>query len=152
MLLAPAGFREEWSLAIGAFLTPSIVAPLLPYLVPRWSISLVLHFAYGRLYRPTTRDIDEYWAPSQFPGFTRAMWELLHTFDWGAGTDHGFELITAPTVVMDGSRDHLVVKRWVKRYVAILRHAIYDEVKDCGHVVPEEAPERVARAVAALIG
>lgn len=150
-LLAPAGFEREGSVRLLSWLTPRFVAPILPYLVPRWSISLVFHFTFGRLYRPTERDVDEYWAPTQFPGFVRASWDLLHHFDWSAGADGSFDAIRTPTVVMDGSEDHMVIRRWVRRYAATMRHARYVEVEGCGHVVPQEAPGHVIDALRPLL-
>jgi len=115
-------------------------------------IAAVFSVVYGSLYRPTARDIDEYWAPSQFPGFVRAMWDLLHRFEWSAGTDFGFGTISAPTAIMDGRSDNLVIRRWVRRYVEVLPHASLTVIDGCGHVVPEEAPDLVTQAIKGLIG
>lgn len=150
-LLAPAGFGGEASVRVGRMLTPRIVAPVLPYLVPRWSIRLVFAFTFGRLYHPTPRDIDEYWAPTQFPAFVHAQWDLLHRFDWRAGADGSFATISAPAVVIDGTEDHFVVRRWVKRYARTLRHARYLAVEGSGHVVMQEAPEQVVEALRPLL-
>ncbi|MEO6778667.1 MAG: alpha/beta hydrolase [Gemmatimonadaceae bacterium] len=150
-LLAPAGFGTEWDLRFLRGLTPRVVAPVLPYLLRRWMIAAVLAFAYGRLYRPSSRDVDEYWAPSQFPGFVGAMWDLLHRFEWDAGVDAGFGTITMPTIILDGRLDNLVLRRWVERYAAVLPNAMFETIENCGHVVPEEAPELVAAAIGTLI-
>jgi len=150
-LLAPAGFGTEWDLRILRSVTPRIVAPVLPRLLHRWMVALVLRAVYGSLYRPTERDIDEYWAPSQFHGFVRAMWDLLHCFEWSAGADRGFAGIAVPTAILDGRRDNLVIRRWVRRYAEVLPNAVLTVIEDCGHVVPEEAPELTARAIGALI-
>jgi pimeloyl-ACP methyl ester carboxylesterase len=151
-LLAPAGFGTEWELRILRAINPRIIAPVLPRLFHRWMIAAVFRAVYGNLYRPTARDVDEYWAPSQFPGFVRAMWDLLHRFEWSAGVDLGFGTISAPTAILDGRRDNLVVRRWVRRYAEVLRHASLTVIDGCGHVVPEEAPERVSQAIQGLIG
>lgn len=151
-LLAPAGFGDEWSIRIGSVITPRLVAPVLPYLVRRWLVGAVLRLAYGTLYRPTARDVDEYWAPSQYAGYARAMWDLLHRFDWKAGVDQEFSTIQVPTVVIAGTVDHFVVHRWVRRYVEVIRHVTFMQIHGCGHVVPEEIPAVVSEAVMALIG
>jgi len=150
-LIAPAGFGGELSVRIGRWLTPRIVAPILPYLVPRWSIELVFAFTFGRLYHPTARDIDEYWAPTQFPAFVHAQWDLLHRFEWRAGADGSFAAITAPAVVIDGTEDHFVVRRWVRHYAETLRHAHYVAVEGAGHVVMQEAPDQVASIIRPLL-
>lgn len=150
-LLAPAGFGTEWGLRLLRAATPRLVAPALPRLLHRWMVALVLRNVYGTIYRPTERDIDEYWAPSQFDGFVRAVWDLLHCFQWSAGADRGFADISIPAAILDGRRDKLVVRRWVRRYAEVLRNASLTIIDDCGHVVPEEAPELVAGAIGALI-
>ena len=152
VLLAPAGFGTELDLRVLRSLTPRFLSPLLPYLVRRWMIELVFAAAYGSLYRPTRRDVDEYWAPTQFPSFVAAMSDLLHYFEWSAGSDEGFGRISVPTAILDGSRDNLVVRRWVRRYAEVLPHATLTVVENCGHVVPEEAPEAVIDAIRGLIG
>lgn len=146
-LLAPAGFGgrlKRWS---PRWLTPRALAPIVPYLARRWMVRLIFGYAYGRLYHPTARDIDEYWAPTQFPGFTRAMWELLHDFPWTVGSGGEFDRVTAPTVVMDGTLDHLILRRWVRRFAGAIAGARLQLVVGSGHVVPEEAPELVADAM-----
>lgn len=150
-LLAPAGFGGELSVRVGRWLTPRAIAPALPSLVPRWSIRLVFAFAFGRLYHPTARDIDEYWAPTQFPAFVHAQWDLLHRFDWRAGTDGSFATVSVPTLVMDGTEDHFIVRRWVRRYVETITPGRYVAVEGCGHVVMEEAPEQVMQALRPLL-
>ncbi|HEY5086424.1 MAG TPA: alpha/beta hydrolase [Gemmatimonadaceae bacterium] len=150
-LLAPVGFGTEWDVRILRAITPRIVAPGLPHLLHRWMVAMVLRSAYGTLYRPTAHDFDEYWAPSQFHGFVRAMWDLLHCFEWSAGSDRGFGTISVPTVIMDGRRDKLAVRRLVRRYVEVLPNAAFTIIDHCGHVIPEEAPDLVSGAIGALI-
>ena len=150
-LLAPAGFGTEQDIRVLSTLTPSAVKPLLPHIVRRWMITAVFNAVYGTLYRPTARDVDEYWAPSQFDGFVRAMWDLLHRFEWGAGIECGFGQISAPTVIIDGASDNLVIRRWVRRYAEVIQNAAIRVVDHCGHVVPEEAPDLVAGAIKELI-
>ena len=151
-LLAPAGFGTEWGLWLLRAITPRMLAPLLPRLLRRWMVAAVMWSAYGSLYRPSARDIDEYWAPSQFEGYVRAMWDLLHCFEWSAGENRGFGGITVPTTILDGCVDNFVMRRWVRCYARLLPNARFRLIDGCGHVVPEEAPELVAGAIGALIG
>ena len=151
-LLAPVGFGTEPEVWVLRALTPSFVAPVLPRLVRRWMFAVILEGVYGTRYRPTDRDVDEYWAPTQFPQFIHAMWDILHVFEWRAGADRGFGGVTAPAVIMDGRKDNLVIRKWVRRYAEVLKHATMTAIDDCGHVVPEEAPELVAEAIRGLTG
>jgi pimeloyl-ACP methyl ester carboxylesterase len=152
VLLAPAGFGTEWGLRILRAITPRLFAPFLPRLLRRWMVATVMWSAYGSLYRPTAQDIDEYWAPSQFDGYVRAMWDLLHCFEWSAGADRGFGSIAVPTAILDGRQDNLVMRRWVRCYARLLPNARLRIIDDCGHVVPEEAPGLVAEAIRVLTG
>jgi pimeloyl-ACP methyl ester carboxylesterase len=150
-LLAPAGFGTEWELRILRAITPHLFAPIIPHLLRRWMIAFVLRASYGSLIRPSEKDIDEYWAPSRLHGWVKAMWDLLHCFEWNAGIDEGFGSISVPALIMDGREDNLIARRWVRRYSEVLANARFEILEGCGHVVPEEAPERVAAAIGALI-
>lgn len=150
-LLAPAGFGTEWEMRLLRALTPRPLAPVLPHLLRRWMFALMLDFAYGNRAHATERDVDEYWAPTQFPGFVRAMWDLLHCFQWSAGIDCGFGTLTLPAAILDGARDNFVIRRWVRRYAEVLTGATLTVLPECGHVVPEEAPEVVVQAIRRLL-
>lgn len=152
VLLAPAGFGTEWPIRLGAALTPRFVGPLLPHLTRRWLFALVLKMAYGTLRRTTDQIVDEYWAPSQFPAYTRGMWDILHRFDWRAGSDHYYDDIQVPTAVLTGTLDRFVVRRWAMSYARVLRHATIVTIAGCGHVIAEEDPEAVEKAVLGLGG
>lgn len=150
-LLAPVGFGTEWQMWLLRALTPRPLAPVLPHLLRHWMFAVMLDFAYGQRARPSAHEVDEYWAPTQFPGFVRAMWDLLHCFQWSAGIDRGFGTLTLPTAVLDGELDNFVIRRWVRRYAEVLRGATLTVIPECGHVVPEEAPEVVAQAIRSLL-
>ncbi len=150
VLLAPAGFGTEWPIRLGAAFTPRFISPLLPYVARRWIFALVLKMAYGRIRQTTDQITDEYWAPSQFPGYTRAMWDVLHRFDWRAGSDHYFDHVRVPTAVLTGSLDRFVVRRWVTAYARVLDHATFTTIQGCGHVIAEEIPGAVKEAVIAV--
>jgi pimeloyl-ACP methyl ester carboxylesterase len=150
-LLAPVGFGTEWDMRLLRAITPRWVETLLPYMVHRWMVSAIFASVYGSRYRPTDRDVDEYWAPTQFAAFIPAMWSLLHEFEWDAGENRGFAEIGVPTAVIGGMDDNLVVQRWLRRYATVIRTASLTMVEDCGHVVPEEVPELVASAITGLI-
>ena len=124
--------------------TPNPVASVLPYLVPRWIVSFVLRMVYGHMRTPTRRDYAEYWAPTQFPAFVRALRMLLQHFDWQLGEHGALNGITAPTTVIYGGRDRLVTYSAVQKYAAAITVARVLCFPESGHVIPEEAPEQVA--------
>ena len=53
-------------------------------LVPRWGAGWILrNLAFADPSRVTERDVDEYWAPTQLPGFALAARASAEEFDWG---------------------------------------------------------------------
>jgi pimeloyl-ACP methyl ester carboxylesterase len=148
VLCAPAGFERVLPLKIAVLLTPRFLLPGLPYLAPRWMSDLVLGWVYGTLRTPTQRDYDEYWAPTQFPGFVRVVRLLLQTFDWEIGEHGGLDGITSPATIIYGGRDHLVGREAASRYTQIIPNSQLICIPRSGHVIPEEAPEQVASIMA----
>lgn len=151
-LLAPAGFGTITLLPIARALTPRALAPLLPRLTRRWMIAMVLRLAYAWDDRLSARDVDEYYAPTQFPEFAPAMRDLLHEFQWASGSRAELERLAVPTLVMFGTRDRLVYNRNVEAMVRAIPDVVLDVVEGAGHVLPEEVPERVNARLAAFIG
>ena len=150
-LLGPAGFGANTVLPIAQLLTPRLVAPVLPWLLRRWMIGFVLRLAYAWDERITARDVDEYYAPTQFPEFVWAMRDLLHDFQWAPGDRDALAGLRAPTLVMFGTRDRLVYSRSVEAMVRTIPDVELDLVEGAGHVLPEEVPARVNARLAAFL-
>jgi pimeloyl-ACP methyl ester carboxylesterase len=148
-LVNPVAFGTVGLQPLARFVSPPVVDALLDRLVPRWIVARAHRLAYGDPSRITERDIDEYWAPSQFPGYARAMRRLLHEFEWRrAPVDQlakRLRALTRPVLVVLGERDRLV--RGAAPYVEALRAAhaplVVHEVPGGGHAVNEEAPAAV---------
>ena len=148
-LINPACFGRIRLQAVGRVMSPPIVDRVLPRLVTRGVVSRAHRLVYGDPSRITARDEDEYWAPSQFPAYARAMRRLLHEFHWARPPVEVMAVRLAqlrqPALVVLGSRDRLV--RDARPYVAALRAAgaplIVREVAGGGHAVNEERPEEV---------
>jgi pimeloyl-ACP methyl ester carboxylesterase len=69
---------------------------------------LLRHVAYGDPTKPTDRDVDEYWAPTQLPGFVPAARLALSEFEWGPLTDSEAESLSVPSAVILGMNDRLI--------------------------------------------
>jgi len=118
-------------------------------LVPRWVVEFVLgRLAFGDPSLVTPRDIDEYWAPTQVPGFMRGLRGSIDEFDWHPLTGAEAEGLTVPSVVILGSRDRLV--RSPRRAAERLRGARVYTVPG-GHCVNEERPAEVHEIVGSFI-
>src|SRR5206468_10300210 len=82
VLVNPACFGRVGALRLARRASPRAVAPVLDRLVPRWVVARGHRMVYGDPGLITAEDIDQYWAPSQFPGYARAMRRLVHEFTW----------------------------------------------------------------------
>jgi pimeloyl-ACP methyl ester carboxylesterase len=155
VLVNPAAFGTVGLQPLARFVSPLVVDALLDRLVPRWIVARAHRLVYGDPSRITERDIDEYWAPSQFPGYARAMRRLLHEFEWRRAPSGQLATrllgLAHPSLVVIGERDRLV--RGASSYATALREArapiVVYEVDRGGHAVNEEVPgvviERVLR-------
>lgn len=151
-LLSPVGAGLVKLAMLGRLLTPRVVAPLLPRLVHRWVIRAALGAAYGRLGGPTPSDVKEYWAPSQFPAFAPAMRHLLHAPLWSTRPAIELARVRVPTLVVFGTRDHLVPTHAVGDYVGALSSARLELITGAGHVLPHETPDEITALLLKFLG
>lgn len=150
VLLAPVGVGPPGHLDVARRCLPRWIGRALPHVTMRWMAWLALHTSYGDGPPPTSRDLDEYWAPSRSPEFIRALHWLLHTFDWrvsDGATWRGVDLVDVPAIVFRGARDPLIAASGVEGYRRVIRGCVVEEVAGCGHAIPDEAPERVVEAI-----
>jgi 4,5:9,10-diseco-3-hydroxy-5,9,17-trioxoandrosta-1(10),2-diene-4-oate hydrolase len=148
-LLAPVGFGVVTVMRLLKVLTPKVVTPILPYLARRWVVAVGLRAVYGRIGAPSARDVDEYWAPTQFPEFVPAMRELAHAFYWGPGQGDELRRIAVPTLLMFGTSDHVVQGGAAEKLVSALPHGRFERVEGGGHPIAEEVPTQVNAALLA---
>jgi len=152
ILVNPASFGHVHFLPLARRASPRAVEPVLERIVPRWMVARGHRRVYGDPSLITEADIDQYWAPSQFPGYASAMRRLVHEFDWhrAAPRDMAARLKslaapTAPALVVLGTKDRLV--REARPYVAQLRKAgapleVFTSIGG-GHAVNEERPGEI---------
>ena len=141
-LFGPVGFgivnRATWS----QLLPPSLTGALLPSRIPRWAVRFALKHSRGAKGVSDEREVDEYWAPTQFPDFLNAMRLLLHGFTWEPWTPTELAALTQPLMLVFGDRDSVVKPQSVApTLVRCLRGAQLHVAHGAGHVVPEERPE-----------
>jgi pimeloyl-ACP methyl ester carboxylesterase len=110
-------------------------------LVPRWLVKLILeHVAFADASCVTPRDVEEYWAPTQLPGFIRAVRRTVAEFDWTPLSKENAAALSVPATVVLGSEDRLV--RRAKPAALRLAGADVHELTG-GHCVHEERPAEV---------
>jgi pimeloyl-ACP methyl ester carboxylesterase len=158
VVVNPACFGRVRLQRFARLVSPRIVDVVLPRLVARWIVARTHRMVYGDPSGITERDEDEYWAPSQFPAYARAMRRLLHEFPWKrppvAEMVVRLEALRHEMLVVLGSADALV--RDALPYVTALRAAGAQldvrVVAGGGHAVNEERPEEVVEMVLELLG
>ncbi len=122
-----------------------------PLAIRRWMIGMVVRAATGRLRRPSPRDIDEYWAATQWGKFARAIDALLRDFDWRALGAGVIGSLPVPMVIVLGEADPLVViedREALARGVAPARVVT---IAGAGHIITDEATARVNTELLALL-
>ena len=153
VLVNPALFGRVRLEKVFKLVSPPAIDRILPQLVSRWIVARTHRMVYGDPSRLTHHDVEEYWAPSQFPAYARAMRRLLHVFGWER--HHVEEMVSrvAPLagrmLVILGTRDRLVLDS--RPYVSALRARlpalrVHDAVGG-GHAVNEERPEELVPLV-----
>lgn len=142
LLFGPVGFGllPPWK-ALSPIIPP-LPGAVPSLLVPRRIVDFVQRRVYGKLGWFTARDVDEYWAPTQFPGVVRAQLRMLNEFDWSPWTPEQLSALDVPVDVVFGTRDRTVRPVHAERLAGALRNGRLTWIKDGGHVVMEEVPER----------
>ncbi|MBX3132374.1 MAG: alpha/beta fold hydrolase [Gemmatimonadaceae bacterium] len=143
VLFGPVGFGliPPWQA-----LSPLIPTPpgeLIAKFIPREVIAFVQQRVYGKLGFFTERDVDEYWAPTQFPAVVRAQFQMLQEFRWGLWDAATLHALHQPTHVVFGTRDRTVRPRTAEELARELPNGRLTWIEDGGHVVMEEVAGRV---------
>src|SRR5579862_4740132 len=142
-LFGPVGFGDVSQRRALAPFVPPLPGALPALLVPRRVVEIVQRRVHGKLGWFSERDIDEYWAPTQFPDTVRAQLQMLREFDWmplGADILAG---ICVPALVVFGTLDRVVHPEHVAELTAAMPAGRLCWIDGGGHVVMEEVPDRV---------
>ena len=142
VLFGPVGFGEVTPARAYAPFIPEFVGELATALVTRQMVEVVQRRVQGKLGWFTERDVDEYWAPTQFASVVRAQVQMLREFSWNPLTPAELAAITVDTLVVFGTLDRTVRPRLAQTQVAGLPQGRIEWIADAGHVVMEEVPER----------
>ena len=126
---------------LGRALSPRWTTPAVRASLRRWVVATGLRMVYGPTASVDARNVDEYWAPSQFPGFVPAMRAVLHGFRWSRFTAEELARVSVPALVIRGGFDRVVqAPRTPLDLPAGFRELF---IPEAGHLPHDEAPERV---------
>jgi pimeloyl-ACP methyl ester carboxylesterase len=147
ILMSPVGTHGQPRRLLVALLPVRLARPVARWLARRWVVRLILWMAAARPRVYTRRDVDEYWAPTQFPGVARSSLDLLTELDWGEERPLYASDIGVPTLVIYGARDPLVARTSAAAQLAQSPLVRVRELAGVGHIITDEAPRETARAV-----
>jgi pimeloyl-ACP methyl ester carboxylesterase len=131
-------------------LSPRFIDPLLPRFARRAAIKLILELAFALPGRPTRDDVDQYWAPTQFPDMLRACRLLAHGFDFGSLTDRALARVPVPVLAVASKRDRMVFG--VAERARLIPNARVLSLANAGHLAMQECAGQVNRAVLDFLG
>lgn len=149
VLINPIGLTPVAILPVVRAMPSGLVDALGRRFVPRWVIAFMLRrVVYNDPTRVAERDVDEYWAPTQLPGFVHAARAGLSEFDWRPLSADEAASLAVPSMVILGAQDRLL-------------HGVYGAAKRLrgshivtltgGHCVHEEHPGPVYSLVAEFV-
>lgn len=141
VLIASVGLGTVPLIAPLRLLSPAFVDRFTPALLTRGVLRNILRFAYGSKDRPTERDIEEYWAPSQFPEFARACRACVHNYTWRRTTGRKLRSLGLPVLVISGRRDRII--RADGRRGRMIPGARVVRLHDGGHLAMQECANAV---------
>jgi pyruvate dehydrogenase E2 component (dihydrolipoamide acetyltransferase) len=134
VLVAPVSIGRVPIVPLARAISPGWLASIIPHLTFRWTIATGLWLSRAGKTTLSSREVDEYWAPTQFPEMTLAAVRMLHAFDWQPRSS----AIPTRTLVILAGGDRLVHAE---------PSSTYHVVQNAGHNVQEQAPEEVNRLV-----
>jgi len=149
VLIDAVGVGRVPAIALLRLLSPRIVNAITPRLLTRRVIRATLRLAFGTRDRPTGRDVDEYWAPSQFDEYAWACRASLHRGRWKRYDVDELSRLGVPILAIEGARD-IIVRGTVAR-AAKVRGASVLRVRRGGHLVLQECADEVNEAIIAFV-
>jgi pimeloyl-ACP methyl ester carboxylesterase len=145
VLLSPVGLGSSLFIHPVRWLTPRIVDRITPAIMTRTLFHLVLRIAFGTRDRPTRRDVDQYWAPTQFDEYARACRACAHAFTWNRLTTDELASLALPVLVVAGGRDRIVYG--IEKRARRIPNAQVVVVPDGGHLVVQDCSSRVNQEI-----
>lgn len=147
VLIAPTNLGSLRLVRFARPLLPAALHGIAPYFAVRPLFWVLLRTVYGDLSKPTSRDMDEYLAPSNDPAFARSQHSLLREYDWSAIDAERLGELRVLTLLIHGTRDRFVMRDGMERLARLVPFVETHVVEGAGHSVQEEAPELVNAAI-----
>jgi pimeloyl-ACP methyl ester carboxylesterase len=145
VLISSIGFGAALPPVVGGVLARRWTIPLARLALRRSVVALGLRILYRENGLVDDRNIDEYWAPSQFSGFVPAMRALLERFRWSRFTPEELARVGIPCLLVRGGRDPIIDRP--KNPVRLPPGSRELVIEHAGHLPHDEAPGAVNAAL-----
>lgn len=151
-LFGSVGFGEVSPATAFAPRIPEGLGQLATALVTRQIVEITQRRVHGTLGCFTDRDVDEYWAPTQFAAVVRAQAQMLREFSWKPLAAAELAAVDVETLVVFGTTDRTVRSMRTAELVGALPHGRLEWIEGGGHVVMEEIPGRINPLLVEFLG
>lgn len=148
-LISSAGLGRVPALIPLKAMSPRVVNRVVPALLTRRVITGILHGAFGTRERPTDRDIEQYWAQTQWDAYAWACRACIHHVDFSPVAAPKLRNLRIPVLVISGGRDRVVRK--VARRARLIPTARVLHVREGGHLVMQECAQRTNSEILAFL-
>lgn len=149
VLLSPGGVTPEMPLSIRM-----IDSPMLGFIASRLyglrTVEKALHEAVFDLTNITADVVQEYYRPASDPEGRRAIRMSLQYFEDEAVIAN-LRTLAADTLILIGAEDKWRTAESCELYHAAIRNAGFSVVRNAGHLIHEEKPERLIAALLEFI-
>ena len=143
VLISAAGLTRIPVLPPIKAMSPRAVNRIVPPLLTRPVITGVLRAAFGTSERPTERDIDQYWALTQWDEYAWACRACLHRVDFSLVPAEQLRSLKLPVLVITGGRDRVVGGAGGSKRAKLIPTARLVHLREGGHLVMQELAAKV---------
>jgi pimeloyl-ACP methyl ester carboxylesterase len=140
IVISAASLGSAPIIGVAKLFSPRFINPLIPPLLSRTAITLVLRVAFGTPGRPTSADVDQYWATTQFDEGGWACRALLHRFTFDRVPDATLRALRIPVLAILGGCDRLVLGGGER--AALIPNSRTVTIPEGGHLVMQECAAR----------
>ena len=140
VLIGPVGLGSVPMIAAIKLFSPPVVNYIWPRILGRPTVTLILNLVFGTPERPTRRDVDEYWAPTQFDEFAHACRTCIHRATWSPIPATKLRSLRLPVLVITGGGDRVV--RGAASGAKRIPGARVVHISEGGHLVMQECADK----------
>lgn len=149
-VVSAIGFGTVPFMPLLRYLPTPLIEPFLPLMVTKWLYRVILFSVVARGRRLGEVELAQYWAPSQFRAFPRAMLRLVRGYRWEPLLPEERARLGVPVLAVFGDRDFVVRRRAEGRISTAVGEAVEElggleahVLRGVGHMPLDEAPEEV---------